>query len=343
MKLVKITTVYPAYLNKFYDSHPELAGKNYAEQKAILDYDGFGWADFWSKALNPLGYEVMEVTLNNAPLQRVWAMENGLPNATKVALNEIALEQVKKFRPVVLWFDHHDEILLKRIRLEVPSIRLVLGFVGSAIPLTNVWCHMDLIISCAQESVDRLHNKGFRAEQLHHAFDPRINDHLQSSQKQIELSFIGHIVRRNQFHKEREYILEELCKKLSVKIYSPSADMTFMDDFKVVLGKGVYGGMQIIRKLGIPAKALATLPKVGVAALWSEMPMRQVNTKLKPFMNSGVFGLEMYQTLRDSIITLNIHADSSTTHASNMRLFEATGVGTCLLTDWKENLHEFLF
>jgi spore maturation protein CgeB len=46
----------------------------------------------------------------------------------------------------------------------------------------------------------------------------------------------------------------------------------------------------------------------------------------------------MYQTLADSKVTLNIHADSSPTHASNMRLFETTGVGTCLLTDWKSNL-----
>lgn len=51
-----------------------------------------------------------------------------------------------------------------------------------------------------------------------------------------------------------------------------------------------------------------------------------------------IFGLEMYQRLCDSKITLNTHIDVSTNSASNMRLFEATGVGTCLLTDWKENI-----
>jgi len=39
-------------------------------------------------------------------------------------------------------------------------------------------------------------------------------------------------------------------------------------------------------------------------------------------------------------VTLNTHIDVSPTSASNMRLFEAAGVGTCLLTDWKENLKE---
>jgi spore maturation protein CgeB len=48
----------------------------------------------------------------------------------------------------------------------------------------------------------------------------------------------------------------------------------------------------------------------------------------------------MYETVRDAKVTLNIHADSSDRYASNMRLFEVTGVGGCLLTDWKPNLGE---
>jgi spore maturation protein CgeB len=48
----------------------------------------------------------------------------------------------------------------------------------------------------------------------------------------------------------------------------------------------------------------------------------------------------MYSTLKSSDVTINAHADSSPKFASNMRLYEATGVGTCLLTDWKENIRE---
>jgi spore maturation protein CgeB len=51
-----------------------------------------------------------------------------------------------------------------------------------------------------------------------------------------------------------------------------------------------------------------------------------------------VYGLDFYQVIRDSWVSLNIHADSSPRYASNMRLYEATGVGSCLLTDWKSNL-----
>jgi spore maturation protein CgeB len=47
----------------------------------------------------------------------------------------------------------------------------------------------------------------------------------------------------------------------------------------------------------------------------------------------------MYRVLQSSKITFNHHGDVAP-FANNMRLFEATGVGTCLLTDWKENLKE---
>jgi spore maturation protein CgeB len=41
------------------------------------------------------------------------------------------------------------------------------------------------------------------------------------------------------------------------------------------------------------------------------------------------------------MVTLNSHIDAAKNWASNMRLFEATGVGTCLLTDWKPNLCKY--
>jgi spore maturation protein CgeB len=48
----------------------------------------------------------------------------------------------------------------------------------------------------------------------------------------------------------------------------------------------------------------------------------------------------MYQVLRDSRVTLNHHIGIAANYANNMRLFEATGVGTMLLTDKKQNLHD---
>ena len=47
---------------------------------------------------------------------------------------------------------------------------------------------------------------------------------------------------------------------------------------------------------------------------------------------------DMYGLLASSQITLNRHIDIAEGYANNMRLYEATGMGACLLTDAKANL-----
>jgi spore maturation protein CgeB len=57
-------------------------------------------------------------------------------------------------------------------------------------------------------------------------------------------------------------------------------------------------------------------------------------------MKPPLYGVEMFTAIRDYAVTLNIHIDMAGTDAGNCRLFEVTGAGGCLLTDWKENLTE---
>jgi spore maturation protein CgeB len=52
------------------------------------------------------------------------------------------------------------------------------------------------------------------------------------------------------------------------------------------------------------------------------------------------WGLEMYRILSGARIALNRHNAAAGGYANNMRLFEATGVGTLLLTDQLEGLDE---
>ncbi len=48
----------------------------------------------------------------------------------------------------------------------------------------------------------------------------------------------------------------------------------------------------------------------------------------------------MYRILAQSYVTVNCHIDVAENYANNMRLFEATGCGTMLITDAKDNLNE---
>ena len=51
-----------------------------------------------------------------------------------------------------------------------------------------------------------------------------------------------------------------------------------------------------------------------------------------------VAGIDMYTLLHQSRLTFNKHTDQAGNCVGNMRMFEATGVGTCLLTDTGNNL-----
>jgi spore maturation protein CgeB len=52
------------------------------------------------------------------------------------------------------------------------------------------------------------------------------------------------------------------------------------------------------------------------------------------------WGIEMFRVLYESKLALNRHIGVAAEYANNMRLYEATGVGTLLVTDEKENLAE---
>ena len=53
------------------------------------------------------------------------------------------------------------------------------------------------------------------------------------------------------------------------------------------------------------------------------------------------WGMKMFELLSRSKIVLNRHSNISDSFANNMRMFEATGVGSALLTDSKENLENY--
>ena len=56
--------------------------------------------------------------------------------------------------------------------------------------------------------------------------------------------------------------------------------------------------------------------------------------------NEPVYGIEMYKLLSESLLTFNMHTDKSNNEVANIRMFEATGVGSCLVTDNGNNLDD---
>jgi spore maturation protein CgeB len=65
-----------------------------------------------------------------------------------------------------------------------------------------------------------------------------------------------------------------------------------------------------------------------------------MNNQFKNQFHKPIFGVPFFELLAQSKIVFNSHIDCAENYAGNMRLYEATGMGACLLTDWKDNLSE---
>lgn len=65
-----------------------------------------------------------------------------------------------------------------------------------------------------------------------------------------------------------------------------------------------------------------------------------LDSPIRARFHGEAWGLDMYRVLAGARIAINRHGPVAGRGAANMRLYEATGVGTCLVTDAKDDLAE---
>jgi hypothetical protein len=345
MRLLKLGIYHPTYLRDFYAERPELETQTYLTQHRTLIDDCFGSSDFWTRALNNLGYQTTDIIANAEPLQKRWARENDLSFDESRWLFEIAAAQIKKFRPRVLLVADYSTFtadFLKNIKRECPFIRLVLGWCGAPYNDASVFGEWDIVLSCIPELVADFQSKGHRCFHVNHAFEPRILDKLDSAQPpSVDFTFVGSILKQSRFHVERERILAELVRHTDLQIWSEVNHISPKQSGDNFVRRKARRAMNAATSVGVPEYFFNSLPfikRVAQEQSFVAPAEQEIDERIRRRTRPPVFGIKMFQLLRDSRVVLNTHIDVSPLSASNMRLFEATGAGACLLTDWKENL-----
>lgn len=332
MRLLKLGIYHPTYLRDFYAQRSALENDYYAVQHAALIKDRFGSSDFWTRALQNLGYETCDIIANAEFLQKAWADENDFKFDKEFWLFEIAAAQIKIFRPDVLLIADYSTFtaeFIRNIKRECASIRLVLGWCGAPFQNFDVMRQWDIALSCVPELVAEFKNNGIESFHVNHAFAPHVLNEIDSnSEPNIDFAFIGSILKQSRFHIERERLLMYLIENTNLQIWS---DVKRESSEK----RNNFSLRNAARLIAhAPEKLLNKLSKV------NQNSPPQIDENILRRAHAPVFGLEMFQKLRASRVVFNQHIDISPVSASNMRLFETTGVGACLLTDWKENLSE---
>lgn len=342
-KLVKIASFYTKFLDNYYSQNKSIREKTYDEQYIDIMNKGFGWANFFQTHLNEMGNEAYEIIYNAEPLQDAWAYERGI----KKRGDDLLIEQLKYLKPEVVLFQdsmHFSPDWIVEIKRLVPSIKLTIGWCCSPFKVDHLrlFSKFDIMLGCSSQFVDVFRENGFNTYELNHAFESKLlpkletNNHYPNS----EVIFIGSFIPSRDFHTERINLLESLIKKnIDLKIYGNILQDNLIKSLMTRMG---YVTVNFLSYIGL-AGLVNSSDKLKKIANLTGIPERVKFSKafIDKLDNSNLFGLEMLRAVAKSKIGLNIHGGVAGSYAANIRLFEITGAGACLITDWKKNIDQF--
>jgi hypothetical protein len=329
MRILVLNADYPRFLAWLYRRQPELENASYAAQMAARNATLFGVANFYSKNFAALDHPAAEIHLNNPWLQSAWAREHGMAveppgragDAEQRALPAWLQRAIKPFKPML-------RPLARRIgfspRLEAQAENILLAQVEDFRPdlvLNQDVFHADAGLMRRVKSIGSPILVGQVGIPPSRGQDWSVYDLIISQLPTVVRSFRATGVRAEVCHLAFEpAILDVLPVATAMDI-----DVSFVGSVSV-------DHLQRIALLEAVAQRYDL-------KLWGSRPQfLPPSSPLHRCYQGEVWGADMYQVLRRSRITLNSHIDMAGNEAGNMRLFEATGVGTFLLTDFKDNL-----
>lgn len=334
-RLFTLSTMYQGSLKSFYDGNGSSAALDYSEHFDRLIHSTTEFAGSYLKTFKKLGIDAGAVIANDELLQEKWRSENHLLNDIN---KNILLQQVKIFNPDVLWIDNlslTDTIWLKEIRSVVPSLKLILAYHCSpfAPGLAERLKYVDFIITCTPGLKRDIEEMGHRAFLVYHGYDEEISDRLKSKECRLNhgLVFSGSLATGKGYHGERIDLIEKLIRsEIDITLY---ADLE--KQYRIRAKQSLYLINKFLGKVKLE-KIKSNFPFLK----YGETRIRNYSRQLKNKTHNPVFGLDMYALLRDSKVVLNYHIGVAGNYAGNMRMFEATGTGSCLLTDNKTNIRD---
>src|SRR3989338_8274165 len=304
MRILILDTYYPAFQEHFYRKYPEAAQKRYAEQKTALFAECFGTADFYSTNLKKFGHDAEELSVNNEILQKQWAKEHG------VFYKKAYFSNIPKIRNYFA-SDWQEKILEAQIQEFKPYVLYCqslsmpnAGFLG------RMKKHIKLIVGQVASHV---------------VFDKKALGAFDL----ITTSFPHLVERFRKIGIASEYFKIGFEPRVLDKLAPPQKkyNTVFVGGISKRHAESIDAFEYLSRNTGIDFWGY------GSNELPPDSPIREKH-------HGEAWGIEMYDILHNAKISVNRHIDAAENFANNMRLYESTGVGTMLITDHKDNLHE---
>ena len=259
--------------------------------------------------------------------------------------------------------------LATALKEEFPFIRLIAmisGFPSKGSRLNDV----DILFSASPSIEQHYKEIGFPSVLCYHAFDHRVLEILEHKELIHDFSFVGSA----RAPEQRYWDLLELLDRTAIQLWIDEPIMGGKKRYPVFDKKR----LEIDLRLGIRNSLKACLKIVGAGRLellagQDRVPrkIRNLAIELISEINSSsqlsnnqiqnknlqtprrtlryiypdrchdpVLGVDYFDVLNKSRVTFNKHTDHNKGVVGNLRMFEATGVGSCLLTDSGKNIDQ---
>jgi hypothetical protein len=313
-----------------------------------------------------LGHNVETVYFDLKEMQILWAKENECKVEGEQWTEYVLHEQINKIKPEVIFFQKSipfTKTNLRRLKKKYPFVKKLI-FHTAYLGATWGCQEMDHLLVGTPSLVHRYSKMGLKPELFYHYFDPNIGLNIMEnlknlSEEEYDLTFAGSSGFGGGFlHVDRYEFLKCLLDKTNILMWlleekdvlSPS--LTFKQKLRRLTKK-------MLKRL--PFRLINT--KV-LGECWTNFIL-EINQELDFFKKgvkiptiplkelypsrcyASVHGLDYYRILSKSKISFtkagnNVHnpKESLVGDIGALRLFEATGLGSCLVSDTGPNMQE---
>lgn len=321
MRILVMTTDYHAFLSQLY-SKPGLEDASYNEQMVAREDSLFNVASFYAQNFAEQGHVATVLYPNNFHLQAAWAREHGIAVPYKGGPasedSNLLAWMKRRMRPY--------KALLGSLALRMSSIGPLDDFLKMVLLAQIEDFKPDVIFNQDLQAIDGSIIAAIRRPGRfvlgHIGVDPPPG--LNTSVYDLGISQIPWVVdyfRKRGLRAERHHLGFE-PKVLDKLGAAPPKDIAV----------SFVGGLSAAHADRV--KFLEAIARQFPLSLWvPSLAGIPANSPLHACRQGQAYGRDMYNVLRRSRITLNSHIDAARGSATNLRLFEATGVGTMLLTD----------
>jgi glycosyltransferase involved in cell wall biosynthesis len=303
MKILILDNYYEDFLESFYSKNPKVSEMDFEAHRALLLEQHFGTSDIYSYNIKKLGHEAQEIITNDFRLQIKWAQENGIQTLPLPRYLTYGLKYV-------LGYDWRYRIIKAQVEQIKPDVLYIQeGNILSDSFIAKLKPYVKLVvgqIASARRFNRTYHNYDLLISSFPHFVEYFKNKGLNAVWQ--PLAFDERML--NIFSQNKSTYPITFIGGFSPKTYKWSTPL--FEDVAKQINIDVWG--------------------YGIKSL-------SFNSMFRKYYHGEAWGLDLYRILSESLITLNRHGEVSQQYANNMRLYEATGMGTCLITDWKENLH----